>query len=221
MTNIRMTKNKRHILSLLLLSNLFPLFGVLREGWPFFIVLFVFWVEMVIITGFSLLKMFVAQAGDTGWDKIRTMFNYALVRGGIFCFYLIFIVVFIGVMGSSSEQMIRIFRASSFRDPFFNIAILNFAAYNLLEFLFFYMLNKRYVRSTPAEHYIIVDGRQIVVHVVVVLGAFLSDLILKQTGNNFYYSNLALVVLFIFVKSVADYVSLRNAPDEESPESYI
>jgi hypothetical protein len=111
-------------------------------------------------------------------------------------------------------------KAVAFRDLIFNIALLNFVAYNLLEFIFHFILNKKYRTSKPADHSNIIDGRQIVVHVVVVLGAFLSNFILERSGNNYYYSNLALVLLFIVVKTIADLVRFRMDKDEPE-EIYI
>ena len=210
-----MKKNNRNIFPLLMLSNLFPLYGVMRDGWPFFLILYIFWFEMLIITVFEELKMYFSKEGEKGWDKFRKMFSYALIRLGIFCFYMIFIVVFVGLMGSSKDQLMTIFLAMAFRNTIFNIAILNFVAYNFLDFLFNFILNKKYVSSKTSDHYNILDGRQIVVHVVVVLGVFLSNYILKQSGNNYYYSNLALVVLFILIKTGADFFSL--ATREEDP----
>ena len=203
-----------------MLSNLFPLYGVMREGWPFFLVLYIFWFEMLIVTFFEELKMFFSKSGEKGWDKIKTMFSFAIIRLGIFCFYMIFIVVFIGLIASGKEQHMTVFLAIAFRNTIFNIAILNYVAYNILDFIFNFLLNKKYLSSKPSDHYNILDGRQIVVHVVVVLGAFLSTYILKKSGNNYYYTNLALVALFILAKTIADFVGTRFTNDDEM-ETYI
>jgi Family of unknown function (DUF6498) len=215
-----MDKNNRNIFPLLMLSNLFPLFGVLQEGWPFFLILYIFWFEMLIVTFFAELKMYFSRAGETGSEKARKMFSFGLARVGIFCFYMIFIVVFVGLLGTDRKQLFQVFRAMAFQDLIFNIAILNFLGYNFLEFLFYFILNKRYLSSRVADHTQVIDGRQIVVHVVVVLGAFLSNFILQKTGNNYYYSNLALVILFILFKMIADFVITRKPP-EEPLEKYI
>lgn len=215
-----MKRNNKNIFPLLVLSNLFPLLGVMREGWPFFLVLYVFWLEMLIITFFEEIKMIVSRAGEHGWEKLRLMFFYGLVRGGIFCFYLIFIIVFIGLLGTSKEQHITVIKALIFRNTILNIAILNFIAYNLIDFIFNFILNKKYLKSKASDHNNIIDGRQVIVHIVVVLGAFLSNFILARSGNNYYYSNLGLVTLFIFVKIIGDFFSTANS-EEDSPEVYI
>ena len=90
--NVISSKDRNYTLPLLLLTNLMPLYGVIRWNWTFFSVVYLYWLELIIISTFQLLKIFLAQGGSISCiAKIVIGLKFFLSRTGIFLFYLIFL----------------------------------------------------------------------------------------------------------------------------------
>jgi len=84
---IILAKNKRVMLPLIIFSNLFPLYGVLMYNWTIFSVVYIYWIELLIITFFQFLKIIVAQ-GEPRWSFSVNLFigiKFLLLRAGLFC----------------------------------------------------------------------------------------------------------------------------------------
>src|SRR5512138_1069070 len=69
----------------LLLANLFPLYGVLFLGWQAFPILFLYWLENVYIGIFNVVKMLLCESSDarTGFTKLAII-PFFCVHYGIF-----------------------------------------------------------------------------------------------------------------------------------------
>ena len=113
------------LIPFIIISNLFPLYGVLKFNWTIFSVVYIFWLEMLIVSTFLLLKILFSQGDSnvTFASKFVLAAKFFVFRTGIFFFYLLFIVVFLGflVTGRESLKDAGIFQTMTLQDPFYKI----------------------------------------------------------------------------------------------------
>ncbi len=222
---IILPKNKNVFLPLIIFSNLFPLYGVINYNWTLFSVVYIYWIELLIISTFRLLKILVAQgdASATLFGKMGLAFKFFIIRTGIFFFYLLFIVVFLGFLASQKEDAISMFEVIFFKGAFYKITLLSFILYNFIEFLVLFILNDKYKNAKPIDNFQILDAHIIVVHVVVVLGTFLYKGITENLHWHHKSAMIACVSLFVFVKIIADIIGHGLSADipEEQEGKYI
>ncbi len=227
--DIVLPRNKNVILPLIIFSNLFPLYGVINYNWTIFTVVYIYWIELLIISTFQLFKIMVAQ-GDlkaTFFKKISLALKFFAFRTGIFFFYLLFIVVFLGFLASTKddggESGIHMFDVIFFKGTFYRITLLSFLLYNIVEFFVLFMLNGEYKRAKPEDNFQILDVHILVVHIVVVLGTFLYQGVTENLHWNHKNSMIACVGLFVFIKIIADITkqSLSGDIPEEQKGKFI
>ncbi len=222
--NLTMNHPKRNILLPgIILSNLFPLYGVLQYHWTIFSVVYIYWIELLIITFFLILKMLFASGDEqvTFSGKVWLAAKFLLFRCGIFLFYLLFIVVFLGLMVSAKDtsSSMNMMQALLLRGSFYYYTILSFILYNLVEFIVWYMASGKYRTAKPNDYFIILDPHILVVHIVVVLGTFLYQGATEQLHWNHKNSMIACVSLFVVVKIIADTLKERFSSDTNMPET--
>ncbi len=71
----------------LVLANLLPLGGVLFLGWEIFPLVFLFWLENVVVGMFNVLKMLLATPSESGaWLVKAFMIPFFCFHYGMFCF---------------------------------------------------------------------------------------------------------------------------------------
>jgi hypothetical protein len=209
------------LLPLIIISNLVPLYGVLKFNWSIFSIVYIYWLELLIISFFQLLKILFSQ-GDhkaTIFTKTGIAIKFFLFRTGVFLFYLLFIIVFLGFLVTGHEKLTGtgIGQTILLRNPFFNVVLMNFFAYNLIEFIVVFIYMRQYTVSLPYDHFTIFDSHMIVVHIVVVLGSFLYEFILKRFHAEHRDAMIACVCLFITVKIIVD-IARQNMRGNEPPE---
>jgi hypothetical protein len=226
---IMLTRNKRVMLPLIIFSNLFPLYGVLMYNWTIFSVVYIYWIELLIITFFQFLKIIVAQ-GEPRWSFSVNLFigiKFLLLRAGLFFFYLLFIVVFLGFLASakddSGKSAMNMFDVVFFKGSFYRITLLSFTLYILVEFIVLYIINNDYKTSKPTDHNNFLDMHILVVHLVVVLGTFLYQGVTDTLHWNHKSAMIACVSLFVVIKIIADVVrqSLSGDVVKDEPGSFI
>lgn len=206
----------------ILLLNLVPIWGVLHWGWTPFYVFYLFWLETLIVSIFNTFKI-VACRGDE--NNSGLLFNgqvhkpqrvdhlghiskasgYLLVRIFIFFFYLLFIVVFIGMFASrqTGSKPMAIMEVLLFRHEAFNYTLLAFVFNQLMQFIFDFYANGNYKRTYPSDFAAIFDGRQLVIHVAVVLaGVIGAQGEIFKTKINPDYISVIMVSIFCVVKSI-------------------
>ncbi len=201
-------------------ANLFPVYAVWKFDWSLFLVMYIFWFEMLIITAFQVVRIFIAQKPDDEniggravlttshvgfWAlRLKVAVRYVLIRAAIFLFYLLFMVVFIGYSEHGREHSLSDMTSSMFfRNPFFNLAIANFVLAALLDFLGNYLLNYRYKTENPSNQDHILDSRTLVVHVSIVLGTFFQ-LFLMMFLSDSKLITLLTTLLFVTIKIVIE-----------------
>src|SRR5690606_16224586 len=93
----------------ILIFNIVPIIGVAWYNWSPFEMFWLFWVETLIIAVFNAIRIAYSQGQEPGKPltnqslqlNIASAIKYMLMRLGIFLFYSIFIITFIGVLGSN------------------------------------------------------------------------------------------------------------------------
>ncbi len=216
---------KRNNFFYLLLTNSLILYGAIVNQWPIFLVIYGFWLETIIISIFETLKILFAKGENSKPPNITLATQHLLLKLGMLLFYLIFIVVFIGLLHSSKTDSIKILNAVYFRDKFFNAALLSMILGGLLNFIVIYWMELR--TNFGAKHFFnFLDARTLTIHLVIVIGTFALEFADK---NLLFNENLdkkyVFLSIFILVKTIADLVSIQFSNNEEdlptTPNNYI
>lgn len=213
------TANKNVMLPLIIFSNLFPLYGVIHYNWTIFSVVYIYWLELLIISTFQLLKIMFAEGDEeaTFFSKLTIAFRFFAFRTGIFFFYLIFIVVFLGFLISGKENSdgsgIQLFDVIFLKGNFYKITLLSFLVYNIVEFVVLFLLNGAYKNAKPEDNFIILEPHILVVHLVVVLGTFLYQGATENLNWNHKNAMIATVSLFVVIKIIIDIYRQRLSAD--------
>lgn len=213
------TANKNVMLPLIIFSNLFPLYGVIHYNWTIFSVVYIYWIELLIISTFQLLKIMVAE-GDkqaTFFSKSSMALRFFAFRTGIFFFYLLFIVVFLGFLISAKNNSdgsgIQLFDVIFLKGNFYRITLLSFLVYNIVEFIVLFLLNGAYKNAKPGDNFIILEPHILVVHLIVVLGTFLYQGATENLNWNHKNAMIATVSLFVVIKIITDIFRQRLSAD--------
>ncbi len=213
------TANKNVMLPLIIFSNLFPLYGVIHYNWTIFSVVYIYWLELLIISTFQLLKIMFAEGDEeaTFFSKLTIALRFFAFRTGIFLFYLIFIVVFLGFLISGKENSdgsgIQLFDVIFLKGNFYKITLLSFLVYNIVEFVVLFLLNGAYKNAKPEDNFIILEPHILVVHLVVVLGTFLYQGATENLNWNHKNAMIATVSLFVVIKIIIDIYRQRLSAD--------
>ncbi len=206
-----------------LLVNLFPLVGVWTQGWTFFLVIYIFWFEMLIVTFFNALCILLSQGRILEGNVLRGEaialtsrlghgLKYFIVRLIVFCFYMIFIILFVGLgmatSGKMNDASIKDMATSLyFSNWTFNLAILSFFSMNLYRFLKNFVLPQRFLVSKPEEFSSFWDYRIITVHITLIVGVLLGEFLVKQWGAQSPFVMPFVVTFFIVVKIVIENIA--------------
>lgn len=209
MNDIEIKKPKGNfLLPLIIISNLFPLYGVVKFNWTIFTIVYIYWIELLIISFFQLLKIFISQGGveHSFFKKLKLAIKFFVFRTFIFFFYLMFIFVFLGILMKDNDKSENHTFAMTIilRAPFMKVVLLNFLLYNFVHFFVMFILSGEYKMSKPEDQFQLFDSHMIVVHIVVVLGTFLAKFVEESLHADHHIAMIACVCLFIFVKILVD-----------------
>jgi hypothetical protein len=182
-----MIKNQTPSLAIIIALNLLLIWGVWQWGWTPFVVFYLFWLETLIIAFFNTLKIIFCR-GDEYEQRLELSthpfavihvrygshifkaLTYFITRLFIFFFYLLFIVVFIGLVMLNKSGSTQVIQTLFFYNTTFNIALLGFILNQALQFIFNFILDDEYKKTHPSDFAAIFDGRQLIIHIAVVLG---------------------------------------------------
>lgn len=160
----------------LVAANLLPLGGVVFLGWEIFPLVFLFWIENVIVGGFNVLKMLVADAGSAAaWALKGFKIPFFCVHYGLFCFvHGVFVVVFFGhgvVEMRGGPDLASLWRALQTHHLVW--AALALAASHGVSFVQNYLRTGEYRRVTLDLLMMAPYARVVVLHVAILAGGFL------------------------------------------------
>lgn len=208
-------KSSIYILTVLVF-NIIPVLGVAFYNWSPFEMFWLFWMETLIISVFNAIRVLFSQGQQEGAGiggnsiKLHLLpsFKYLLFRVFIFLFYALFIIVFIGFMSNKQEDPVHMARTLAFQNLLFNIALLLCICSNAFYIIRYFFANGAYRFSQHSDYPGIFDGRQIVIHVAVVLGAVGSVFLFERSGNA-QYSSIWIITIFCIAKCIFELYSTR------------
>lgn len=199
--------------------NLVPVFGVFFYNWQPFEAFWFFWVETLIIALFNTVCIVFSQNQkppnvNTGLPlhyNIGKGIKYLIIRVCIFIFYSIFIITFIGFVANNHTDKDVVFTTVLFQNRFFNLSLL-ISIFSQCYFLVFYFFKgSTFLTADPDNYTALFDGRQLVIHIAVVLGALGSIYLTNNTsfGN---YADTFIISLLCFCKCVVELINYKRAP---------
>lgn len=173
-------------------ANVLPLLGVVWLGWEVFPLMFLFWLENVIIGGFNVLRMLLAEPGPAG-ISIQRLFlvPFFCVHYGMFCLvHGVFVWALFGPAGSVKGPV----RPETLREVIvsehLHWAALALAVSHGFSFLSNYLGRGEYRRARLDQLMAAPYARVVVLHVVLLAGGFLT-----QAAGSPLWALLLLVVL--------------------------
>ena len=195
-----------------------PIIGVASFNWQPFEAFWFFWVETLIMTLFYTIRIVYSQGQLP--DNVNTSkplvyhlnrgIKYLLIRIAIFLFYAIFIIAFIGFVANVNKDKVAIISTLLFQNKLFNAGLLISIFSQGYYLLTGFFRNGAFYTSTPDSFTALFDGRQLVIHVAIILGALGGIFLAKNTsfGN---YSNIIIISLLCICKCIFDIFNIRTA----------
>lgn len=190
--------SSRVAVALLVLTNLIPLVGVLALGWSLMLILALYWVENGIIGAINIVKILLAQGqgGPSVYMQINGRpINSASRAGtaGFFCLHYgifwavhgIFVFTFIPLMTGMVDT------SSGSANPFEALPDLSLVVFGTLglavshgvSFWTNYIGGREYLALSPATVAMQPYGRLVVLHVTIIIGAFVSIFLGTPLGS--------------------------------------
>ena len=206
--------NKPVIFFFIIAFNLVPVFGVFFYNWQPFEAFWFFWVETLIVAVFNCIRIVFSQsrqqppvnASQPLTYNINKGIKYLLIRIGIFLFYSVFIIVFIGFVANTHADKGNVLGTLLFQNRFFNLSLLISFVSQGYYLVFYFFRNGAYITALPDSYTALFDSRQLVIHIAVVLGALGGVFLVKNTtyGN---YSSIFIISLLCICKCAAELFS--------------
>ena len=164
----------------LVLANLGPVYGVLFLGWKVFPIIFLFWLENLVIGALNVFRMLLADPGNKPvWLLKLFVVPFFCIHFGLFTFvHGIFVMGFFGGMfrvgapcpdGDIIIGFIREYKLSW--------AIIGLAASHAISFAANYIGEGEYLEANPIKLMQQPYGRTIVLHVTIIAGGFLVTIL--------------------------------------------
>lgn len=203
--------NKQISILFIIVFNLIPIVGVASFNWQPFEAFWFFWVETLIMALFNTIRIIYSQGQLP--DNVNTNkplvyhvdkgIKYLLIRIVVFLFYAIFIITFIGFVANVNKDKVAVVTTLLFQNKLFNVGLLISIFSQGYYLLMGYFRNGAFYTSTPENYAAIFDGRQLVMHVAIVLGAVGAMFLEKNTtfGN---YSSIFIISLLCICKCFFD-----------------
>ncbi|MEY3236715.1 MAG: hypothetical protein RI883_816 [Bacteroidota bacterium] len=183
--------------------NIIPFLGVVFFNWSVFALLYSFWLETLGLSFFNAIRIAFAAKDSEPTINFGKAFRFFILRVGILLFYMIFLLVFVGIDISGKQGGVSFAMYLMFIDIPFRITILSFFFIKFLELIYrYFYLGER--KTTSSEDYNkFFDTRLIVIHVVIVLGVFAFKFFNEKLGT--HTGIVAFAAVFVLVKMLADF----------------
>ncbi|MBK8521071.1 MAG: DUF6498-containing protein [Ferruginibacter sp.] len=212
--------NKSVVICFIIAFNLVPVLGVLYYDWQPFEAFWFFWVETLIVAVFNCIRIVFSQSRQPDSVNnaqplsyhIRKGFKYLLIRMGIFLFYSIFIIVFIGFIANNNADVGNVLSTVLFQNSFFNLSLLISFASQLYYLVFYFFRSGVFITSRPESYAAVFDSRQLIIHIAVVLGA-LGGIFLAENTAYGEYSSTFIISLLCICKCAAELYNYKAAPE--------
>ncbi len=197
--------------------NLVPVFGVAFYNWQPFEAFWFFWLETLIMACFNTIRIVFSQGQPA--DAVNTQqqlvyhvgkgIRYLMIRIGIFLFYSIFIITFIGFVANNTASKSTVLTTLLFQNKFFNLGLLISIFSQGYYLVFYFFRNGAFFTAQPDSYVPLFDSRQLVIHIAVVLGAVGSMFLAKNTSFG-SYSNVFIISLLCICKCAAELYNYKS-----------
>ena len=181
----------------LVLANAFPIFGVLFLGWTVFPLVLLYWLENVVVGGFNVLKMLLADPRDpVYWAGKAFMIPFFIVHFGGFTYvHGVLLLAFFGPKGLQPFSLLDAVPAAITANHLGG-GVLSLVASHGVSFFTNYLKNGEYQRASLTALMGQPYSRVIVLHMTVLFGGWVVMLLGSPIG--------ALIVL-VALKTAADW----------------
>jgi Family of unknown function (DUF6498) len=180
----------------LLFANAFPIIGVLFLGWTVFPLVLLYWLENVIVGGFNVAKMLLAQPRDPVYWAGKALFiPFFIVHFGGFTY--VHGVVLLAFFGPKSVTPFGLLQAvpAAIQANHLGWGVINLLASHGFSFFWNYLRNGEYQQASLTALMRQPYSRIVVLHLTVLFGGWVVMLLGSPVG--------ALIVL-IALKTAAD-----------------
>lgn len=160
----------------LVLANLVPLAGVLLFGWDVFVVVFLFWLENVVVGFFNLLRMLWVERGAERFPLAKLfVMPFFLVHYGMFtAIHGVFVLVLFGGMADRVSGFPTVRSVTEIVSQYHLwIPVLALFASHGYSFVANYVARQEYRRVTLQQLMQQPYSRVVVLHLTILLGGFL------------------------------------------------
>ena len=180
----------------LLVANAFPVVGVLFLGWTVFPLVLLYWLENVVVGGFNVAKMLLAQPSQpVYWLGKAFLIPFFIVHfGGFTYIHGVLVVAFFGPKGPDPFNLIPTVR-SAIRANQLGWGVVSLVASHGFSFYWNYVRNGEYQRASLNTLMGQPYSRVIVLHLTVLFGGWIVMLL---------GSPLPALVLLVVIKTAAD-----------------
>lgn len=180
-------------------ANLIPLIGVLFWGWSVGSVLLIYWIESIIIGILNIPRIWASE-GKAG-EKLFTSMFFSVHYGAFAIAHLVFLVNLFG----AGEPLASITSGGAIMWTAISFFISHFIS------LLMRLYRREFKGSTPSVQLFAPYGRVMIMHIVVLFGAFLIEFL----GSPIYA-----VVLLVILKTLIDLAAhLREGRGARALES--
>ncbi len=184
------------------IMNIIPFLGVLFFNWSVFALLYAFWLETLGLSFFNSIRIaFASKDSDSSVHFVKA-FRYFILRAGILLFYMIFLLVFVGIDISGKQGGVNFAMYLMLIDIPFRITILSFFFIKFLELIYHYFYLGERKNTSSSDYNKFFDSRLIVIHVVIVLGVFAFKFFNEKLGT--HTGVVAFAGVFVLVKMLVD-----------------
>ena len=183
---------------MLIAANLIPLYGVFRQSWTVFPLIFLFWMENLVIGALNVPQMLFASPFDRKtWIAKLLMIPFFCFHYGVFALGHGFFVLLIFGRPSMGRMVLPTpaLIARVIREEKLEWALIALAMSHVFSVGWNYFRNREYLATSLEKLMVAPYSRVIILHVTLILGGFLV-----MTFN----SPLVGLILFVIVKTVVD-----------------
>jgi hypothetical protein len=174
--NSAISKILRPSALVLILANLGPVYGVLVLGWKVFPIIFLFWLENLIVGGLNVFRMLLADPRNTTFWFVKIfLIPFFCVHFGLFTFvHGVFVIGLFGGMFRTgapfpdSDIVIGFIRQYQL-----GWAIIGLASSHIISFVVNYVGEGEYLKANPMNLMQQPYGRVVVLHITILVGGFL------------------------------------------------
>lgn len=192
-------------LVLQVIMNIVPFLGVVFFDWSVFALIYAFWLETLSESFFNAVRIGFAQNTESTSGNFYKALRYFIIRVLILLFYLIFILVFVGIAISGKQEGINFAMYLLLADPSFKVTIITFFLIKVFELAYHYFYLNERKNVSPNSFTGLFDARIIIIHVVIVLGVFAHQFFSEKMDN--HAGVVAFAGVFVLVKTMAELVS--------------